>query len=201
MELAKGPQYNLPFRRRRDGRTHYGKRRKLVVSGIARFVVRPSNKHLAAQLVEAKPDGDRVLASAHSSELKGYGWKGPCGNLPAAYLTGLLAGQRAKTNGVAKAILDLGLFARGPGSRIFAATKGALDAGLTIPHDDKALPAKDRIQGKHMVSYSKQIASNPEAYKRVFSAYLKKKVKPEDLNLHFTEVEGKIKASVPEVRK
>jgi large subunit ribosomal protein L18 len=152
-------------------------------------------------LVEAKPDGDRVLASAHSSELKDYGWKGPCGNLPAAYLTGLLAGHRAKTSGIAKAILDMGLHARGPGSRIFAATKGAIDAGLTIPHDDKVLPPKDRVQGTHLISYSKQIASNPEAYKRFFSAYLKNKLKPEDLSGHFTEVEAKIKASVPEVRK
>jgi large subunit ribosomal protein L18 len=107
---------------------------------MSRFVVRPSNKHLTAQLVEARPSGDRVLASAHSSELKEYGWKGSCGNLPAAYLTGLLAGSRAKAKGLTEAVLDIGLHARGPGSRIFAATKGALDAGLTIPHDKKVMP-------------------------------------------------------------
>ena len=172
-----------------------------MVSEITRFVVRPSNKHLAAQLVEAKPDGDRVLASAHSSELKDYGWKGSCGNLPAAYLTGLLVGHRARTSGIANAILDMGLHARGPGSRIFAAAKGAIDAGLTIPHDDKALPPKDRVQGTHLISYSKQIASNQEAYKRMFSAYLKNKLKPEELGGHITEVEAKIKASVPEAKK
>jgi large subunit ribosomal protein L18 len=199
--LAKGPQYNLPFRRRREGRTHYGKRRRLVVSGVARLVVRPSNKHLGAQLVEAKPEGDRVLASAHSSELKDYGWRGACGNLPAAYLTGLLAGHRAKANGIGEAILDIGLHARGPGSRIFAAAKGAIDAGLTVPHDDRALPSKDRVHGKHLAGYSKQMASNPEAYKKFFSVYIKNKLKPEDLADHITEVEAKIKAPTLEARK
>jgi len=190
--LAKGPQYNLPFRRRFEGRTHYGKRRKLVSSGRLRLVVRPSNKHMVAQLVEAHLTGDHVLASAHSSELKEYGWKGSCGNMPAAYLTGLLVGSRAKTKGFNEAILDIGLFARGPGSRIFAAAKGALDAGLTIPHDEKVMPDLDRIQGKHIVSYSKQVASEPEAYKKRFSAYVKRKLKPEELTEHFTEVQAKI---------
>jgi large subunit ribosomal protein L18 len=193
--LAKGPQYNLPFRRRRSGRTHYGKRRKLVASGVARLVVRPSNKHITAQLVRAHPDGDEVLASAHSSELKEFGWKAPCGNLPAAYLTGLLAGRRAKAKGVTDAILDIGLHARGPGSRVFAAAKGAVDGGVNVPHDDSALPTRERIQGDHVESYSKKLASDPERYKRVFSGYLHQKLKPEDLASHFKQVEDKVKTA------
>jgi len=154
--MAKGPQYNLPFRRRREGRTNYGKRRKLVTSGMTRLVVRPSNKHIAAQLVRAQVDGDRILASAHSSQLKEFGWKAPCGNLPAAYLTGLLAGQRAKASGVSEAILDIGLHSKGPGSRLFAVAKGAVEAGLNVPHDEKAFTSKERVQGKHVVDYSKK---------------------------------------------
>lgn len=193
--MAKGPQYNLPFRRRRSGRTHYGKRRKLVASGVPRLVVRPSNKHIAAQLVRAHPDGDEVLASAHSSELKEFGWKAPCGNLPAAYLTGLLAGRRAKARGVTDAILDIGLHARGPGSRVFAAAKGAVDAGVNVPHDDSAFPTKERIQGEHVESYSKKLASDAERYKRVFSSYLHQKLKPEDLANHFKQAQEKVKAA------
>ncbi len=191
--MAKGPQYNLPFRRRREGRTNYGKRRKLVTSGMTRLVVRPSNKHVAAQLVRAQADGDRILASAHSSELKEFGWKAPCGNLPAAYLTGLLAGQRAKANGVSEAILDIGLHSRGPGSRLFAAAKGAVEAGLSVPHDEKAFASKERIQGKHVVDYSKKLGSETELYKKMFSSYLKQKLKPEDLSTHFEQVQAKIK--------
>jgi large subunit ribosomal protein L18 len=199
--LAKGPQYNLPFRRRREGRTHYGKREKLVTSGIARFVIRPTNKHLGAQVIQAKPEGDFVLASAHSSELKEFGWKAPCGNMPAAYLTGLLAGRRAKANGVSEAILDIGLYSRGPGSRIFAATKGALDAGLTIPHDEKVLPKPERIKGQHVGNYSKELASDAEAHKKRFSSYLKHRLKPEDLPDYVAQVEAKISASQKEAAK
>jgi large subunit ribosomal protein L18 len=199
--LAKGPQYNLPFRRRREGRTRYRKRRRLVASGIPRLVVRPSNKHLMAQIIEAKPDGDHVLASAHSSELKEFGWRAPCGNLPAAYLTGLLVARRAKKGGVSEAILDIGLHARGPGTRIFAAAKGAVDAGLAIPHDKDVLPPADRVQGKHVMSYSSKLSSNVESYKRNFSAYLKHKIKPEELATHVSEVQAKINAGGPELKK
>lgn len=189
--MAKGPQYNLPFRRRRSGRTNYLKRRKLVASGSARLVVRPSNKHIAAQIVRAQPTGDQVLASAHSSELKEFGWKAPCGNLPAAYLTGLLAGRRAKAGGVTEAVLDIGLHA--PGSRIFAVAKGAIDGGLNLPHDDSALPSKERIHGEHLESYAKKMASEPERYKKMFSGYLHQKLKPEELGAQFKEVEEKLK--------
>jgi large subunit ribosomal protein L18 len=199
--LAKGPQYNLPFRRRREGRTHYGKREKLVKSGIARFVIRPTNKHLGAQIIQAKPEGDFVLASAHSSELKEFGWKAPCGNMPAAYLTGLLAGRRAKANGVSEAILDIGLYARGPGSRIFAAAKGALNAGLTIPHEETVLPKAERIKGQHVSNYSKQLSSAAETHKKRFSVYLKHKLKPEDLPDLVAQVEAKINASQQETSK
>lgn len=191
--MAKGPQYNLPFRRRREGRTNYRKRRKLVTSGRTRLVVRPSNKHIAAQLVRAQADGDRILASAHSSELKEFGWKAPCGNLPAAYLTGLLAGQRANANGVTEAILDIGLHANGPGSRLFAAAKGAIEAGVSVPHEETALTSKERTQGKHVVDYSKKLGSDTERYKKMFSSYLKQKLKPEDLTSHFEQVQAKIK--------
>ena len=132
------------------------------------------------------------MASAHSSELKILGWKAACGNMPAAYLTGLLIGKRAKEKGVDNAILDIGLSARGPGSRIFAAAKGALNAGLTIPIDKKALPADDRIHGNHIATYSKSFSNEPETYKRKFATYLKNKLKPEEVERNFTEVEAKI---------
>jgi large subunit ribosomal protein L18 len=133
--------------------------------------------------------------------LKEFGWKGSCGNLPAAYLTGLLAGRRAKAGGVSEAILDIGVHARDPGSRIFAAAKGALKAGLMIPHDEKALPRQGRLRGEHVVEYSKYLSSEPENYKRFFSRYLKHKLKPEDLSGHFDEIEAKIMAPATEVGK
>ena len=157
------------------------------------MVIRPSNKHLNAQLIQAEAAGDKVIASAHSSELKEFGWKATCGNTPSAYLVGLLIGKRAKAKGIEGAILDIGL-AR-PGSRIFAAAKGALDGGLNIPVDKERLPAEDRIRGDHVANYSKSFANEPEAYKRKFSAYLKNKLKPEDLQENFATVKVKISST------
>jgi large subunit ribosomal protein L18 len=125
--------------------------------------------------------------------LREFGWKAPCGNLPAAYLTGLLAGRRAKAKGVTDAILDIGLHARGPGSRIFAAAKGAVDAGVNVPHDDSAFPKTERIHGMHVENYSKILVSDGERYKKVFSGYLHQKLKPEDLANHFKQVEEKVR--------
>jgi len=170
-----------------------------VTSGIPRLVVRPTNKNLSAQVIKAEPTGDKVMVSAQSSELKGLGWKAACGNMPAAYLTGLLIGTRAKAKGVTNAILDIGLSARGPGSRIFAAAKGALDGGLIIPIDKGALPSDDRSHGNHIANYAKQVSSEPEAYKKRFSGYLKNNLKPEQLRDNFTAVEARIKT--PEAGK
>ena len=110
--------------------------------------------------------------------------------MPSAYLVGLLIGKRAKTKGVERAILDIGL-AR-PGSRIFAAAKGALDGGLVMPIDKEALPAEGRIRGDHVASYAKSFANDPELYKRKFSRYLRNKLKPEGLQENFATVQAKI---------
>ncbi len=191
--MARGPRYKVPFRRRREGKTNYRKRLKLLLSGLPRLVVRGSLKHFTAQFIEARVGGDVVLASAHSSELKKYGWKAPCGNLPAAYLTGLLAGIRAVKKGIAKAVLDIGLHRPTKGARVFAALQGALDAGVEVPHGEGILPSEDRLRGEHIASYAAMLSQNsPELYERLFSQYLKNGLPPEELPQHFEEVKEKI---------
>lgn len=101
--------YNLPFRRRREQKTDYKKRRAYVVSKLPRLVTRPTNKNIIVQVIEAAATGDKVIASAYSKELSKYGWKGNFGNLPTAYLTGFLAGFRLIHNGKSETILDIGL--------------------------------------------------------------------------------------------
>ena len=108
--MAKSGNYRVQLRRRREGKTDYQARKALVTSGKPRLVTRASLKNVTVQITIAKPHGDEVLASANSRELiKNYGWKAPTGNIPAAYLTGLLCGIKAKNKGVKEAILDIGL--------------------------------------------------------------------------------------------
>jgi large subunit ribosomal protein L18 len=65
-------------------------------------------------------------------------------------LTGLLAGKRARDKKVKEVVLDLGLQTSTKGSRIYAALKGVLDAGIKVPHSEKILPDEDRIKGVHI---------------------------------------------------
>ncbi|MGQ9460694.1 MAG: 50S ribosomal protein L18 [Candidatus Bathyarchaeaceae archaeon] len=194
--MAKGPSYRVPFRRRRKGKTDYQSRRALVLSKLPRLVARRTLKYMIVQIVKAEATGDKVLVSAHSSELtKTYGWKGDCGNVPAAYLTGLLCGFRAVAHGVKKAVLDVGLQSPSRGARVFAALKGALDAGVMIPHSESMLPDERRISGQHVVNYASQLSSNPEAYQKKFSKHLSRGLRPEQLSEHFSLIKKKIISS------
>lgn len=194
--MARGPTYRVPFRRRREGKTDYYKRVKLVKSRKPRLVVRKTNKHVVVQVVEARIPGDHTIAAAHSRELaKLYGWLGDANNTCAAYLTGLLAGYRAILKGVREAVLDIGLSRPSRGSRVFAALKGALDAGLGVPHSPEILPSEDRIECRHIASWAEELSRNePELYKKLFSKYLERGLKPEDLPSHFHQVLSKIKS-------
>jgi large subunit ribosomal protein L18 len=148
--MANGPRYKVPFRRRREGRTDYRQRARLLRARIPRAVVRISLRNVSVQIIDYDPQGDKVVATAHSRELSEMGWDKACGNLPAAYLTGFLAGKRAKKKGVDSAVLDIGLRNPSKGSGVFAALKGIIDAGVEIPHGEQVLPTKDRLVGKHI---------------------------------------------------
>ena len=186
--MADGPRYAVPYRRRREGRTDYKLRRSLVRSGKPRAVVRLTNKYVIVQISEATTTGDIVKASASSKQLAKMGWKGGLGNLPAAYLTGALAARRAVASGVKEAILDIGLKGPSKGSKIFATLKGLADSGLVVPHSDEPLPKMDRIGGSHIAGYAKKLAGEQDVYKKRFSGYLKRGLKPEDLSGHFEQV-------------
>lgn len=162
--MAKSPRYSVKFRRRREGRTDYRKRLKMLQSKIPRLCVRRSNKYIVAEVIEYSVKGDRVLAYAHSSELKKAGWQHGLKNLPAAYLTGVLIGKKALKAKVEKAIFDIGIYTSTKGNKLFAVLKGAVDAGLEIPCDEKIFPSADRISGKHLKKES--IAKDFEAIRK-----------------------------------
>jgi large subunit ribosomal protein L18 len=94
--MARGSRYKVPFRRRREGLTNYRKRRRLIISRKARLVVRKTNKHVIAQVVAARPQGDVTIAGADTRALAKFGWKGDENNTAAAYLLGLIVGYKAR---------------------------------------------------------------------------------------------------------
>jgi len=94
-------RYQVKFRRRREGKTDYRARKRLITqdknkynSPKYRFVVRYTNKDVICQIVESKIAGDRVLTHAYAHELVDFGISVGLTNYAAAYATGLLAARR-----------------------------------------------------------------------------------------------------------
>lgn len=148
--MGEGPRYRVAFRRRREGRTDYRTRLALIKSRKTRVVVRRGSRTITVQFVDFDEKGDIVRAAATSHDLEQHGWGKSTTATPAAYLTGLLAGSRAKAKGIGEAVLDLGRAQPVKGGRLFAALKGVLDAGVEVPHDTKVLPDPKRLQGEHL---------------------------------------------------
>ena len=161
--MSSGPRYRVPFRRRREGRTDYRIRLRLLKSGRARAVVRLTDRRVRVAVVAYDPGGDRVVAAADSRELGRLEFPATSfASTPAAYLTAYLAGLRAKAAGTAAAVLDAGLRHPTEGGRLAAALKGLLDAGIDVPHGEGGFPTNDRLNGTHL---AKPLPNPLEAYK------------------------------------
>ncbi len=181
------------FKRRLEKRTDYKQRLALLKSSLPRLVVRRSLKNFRVQVISYDIKGDNVIAETCSKELRKYGWKGHCGNMSAAYLTGLLAGAKAKKAGIDKAITDIGMQISARGASLYAVVAGARDAGISIPLGKESVPSRDRISGKHIADYAAKLKKdNSSEYKKHFSNYIKSQVEPEKITAHFEEVKSKI---------
>jgi large subunit ribosomal protein L18 len=169
------------FRRRRNGETDYRARKKMISSSDPILAVRVSSKNVSAQFIRPEPEGDRVLSSSHSRNLRKMGWNGSLKSIPACYLLGLLAGKKAKESGVEKANLYSGVSRFVDGSRVSALVKGVKDAGVDVPMSDEAAPSEESLSGKVTADYAKSLlAENKERYSRLFSGLIKAGFKPEE---------------------
>ncbi len=151
--MATGPRYKVPMKRRRYGKTNYHNRLSLLISERDRIVVRKSTKGIIIQFIKHNSIGDQTFLSSISSELSKYGYNYSKSNIPAAYLTGLLFGYKSIDNGYTSGILDIGLHPSTKGSKIYAALKGMVDAGLVIPHETSVFPDEDKINGNIISEY------------------------------------------------
>ena len=192
--MAHGSRYKLAFKRRKEGKTNYNARLKLIGLEKSRMVVRITNNHVIAQITNIKPQGDETIVSAHSKELEKLGWKASGKNTSAAYLTGFLCGKKALKEGIDEVTLDIGLKSSIRGSKVFAVLKGAVDAGLYIPHNEAILPDEERINGSNLAQYAQSL--NETELKDKFSKYLEKGLSPVDIVTHFETIKTKIETEV-----
>ena len=148
--MTRGPRQHVPFRRRSRGQTNYRRRLGLLKSEKPRVVIRKTLSGTIVQFVRFQATGDQVLASATARDLRKLDWKAHTGNVPAAYLTGYLAGRRARAAKLKEAVADIGLHPPTRGSRVFAALQGVRDAGIAVPGDEGVVPDEARRHGKHL---------------------------------------------------
>lgn len=94
-------RFQVKFRRRREGKTDYRARKRLITqdknkynSPKYRFIVRISNKDVVCQFAEPKIAGDKIIASAYAHELRDFGVPVGLTNYAGVYATGLLAARR-----------------------------------------------------------------------------------------------------------
>lgn len=188
--MATNNTYTVSYRRKREGKTDYKLRRKILLGRKPRLVIRKSLKHVSAQIIEFSPEGDKVVANAHSSQLKKIGWKASTSSIAAGYLTGLLLAKNAKVQNVC--VADIGQYSSVPGCVLYAVMKGAIDGGLNVPFSDKILPNEERIKGQHIAAFAKKLKEDKERYSKQFGNYVKNGLDPEILPKHFEEVKAKI---------
>jgi len=115
-----------------------------------------SLKNMNAQLVIPGKEGDATLVSANSVELKKYGYSSGTGNLPSAYLTGLLLGFRAKKMDMQRLYSTLESITPQKVDGFLPVLKGAVDSGLEVPHDPEIFPSEEGSLEKSLTNTERQ---------------------------------------------
>jgi len=147
-------------RRRRENKTDYKLRKRILEFGVDRIVIRRTNKYFMVQVVESFEAQDKVKMTVTSKDLLKHGWpekySGSLKSVVAGYFTGLLA---AKKFGKGKFVVDLGMARTIPGCRIFSVVKGLVEGGADINANEKVFPADERVKGEHLKPEIKEIVS------------------------------------------
>lgn len=162
----------VQFARKLSGRTNYRKRLALLKSELPRLVVRKTLTRIILQIVDLGSsdtnNSDKVSLTVTSDMLKKLGWKHSYKNIPAAYLAGMVMGKLAVAANIGKAVPDTGIQSITRGSKIFAAIKGAKDAGLDIQVSDEVVPKGEVLTGARIAGKAvKSITEDFEKLKKL----------------------------------
>jgi len=141
-------------RRRREYKTDYAKRIKLLKSGKPRVVFRRTNKYIIAQYVTSNEARDSVKFGVNSKQLLKYGWgeknKGSLKSIPAAYLLGFLVGKKITKENLDTPIADFGMLRTIHKTKVYGFLKGLIDSGIDIKCDEKIFPSEEKIKGENL---------------------------------------------------
>ncbi len=135
-------------RRKRERKTDYLRRLKLLKSGLPRVVFRKTNRYIISQYIESEAAQDRVIFGFTSKDLLRYGWpeklKGSLKSLVASYLLGYLTGKKILKDKLEKPIIDLGMIRSIKKSKVFAFINGLIESGVEINCSSENFPNKEK---------------------------------------------------------
>lgn len=141
-------------RRRKEAKTDYAKRIKLLKSNSPRIVFRKTNRYLIAQYVISKEAKDIIKLGTNSKELLKFGWPkesaGSLKSVSAAYLLGLLISKKIKEKELDVPIVDFGMIQMLHKTKTYSFLKGLKEGGLNINCEDKFCPEENRLKGEHL---------------------------------------------------
>jgi large subunit ribosomal protein L18 len=141
-------------RRRKENRTDYLKRLKLLKGETPRIVFRKTNKYIISEYTVSKEAQDSVVMGMDSRKLNEYGWpktaQGSLKSITASYLTGYLTGKTILKQKLEEPILDAGMNRVLHKNKIYAFIKGLIDSGIKINCKKEFFPEEERIKGDHL---------------------------------------------------
>jgi large subunit ribosomal protein L18 len=141
-------------RRRKEYKTDYLKRLKLLKSHRPRIVFRKTNRYVIAQYVTSSEAKDKIVFGVNSKILLKYGWPkeavSSLKNISACYLSGFLMGKEIIKKKLENPILDFGMIENNHKSKIYGFLKGLVDSGLELKYKKETFPEEKRISGEHL---------------------------------------------------
>ena len=154
--MATGSRYFVPFRRRREGKTDYYKRTRLVVADAPRMVVRKTNRHIIIQLVTAETGRRPHPRSSKFCRT---------GNIRIQRIdiqhTGSISDRHALCGKSKESRLRQGYsgYRSQPGNTrctgLCRTERCCRSRTRCIPHGEKILPSDERAKGAHIAAYNK----------------------------------------------
>uniref|UniRef100_A0A8C0U4H0 Ribosomal protein L5 n=1 Tax=Cyanistes caeruleus TaxID=156563 RepID=A0A8C0U4H0_CYACU len=189
-------RYQVKFRRRREGKTDYYARKRLVIQDKNKYntpkyrmIVRVTNRDIICQLLN-KFGLDKIYEGQVEVTGDEYNVESVDGK-PGAFTC----------------YLDAGLARTTTGNKVFGALKGAVDGGLSIPHSTKRFPGYDseskefnaevhrkHIMGQNVADYMRYLMEEDEdAYKKQFSQYIKNNVTPDGMEEMYKKAHAAIR--------
>ncbi|TNN69831.1 60S ribosomal protein L5 [Liparis tanakae] len=195
-------RYQVKFRRRREGKTDFFARKRLVVQDKNKYntpkyrmIVRFSNRDICCQIAYAKIEGDHIVCASYSHELPNYGITVGLTNYAAAYCTGLLLARRLLQKFGMDQVYEGQVEVTGDDLKRFPGYDSE-------SKDFNAEMHRKHIMGMNVADYMSYLMEEDEdAYKKQFSRFIKNGVTPDAVEEMYKKAHASIRANPAHEKK